>query len=222
MDNKSFGFINNFTLKMIAIITMIIDHIGYVYIPVGTSYYTIFRAIGRISFPIFCFLIVEGFFHTRSHINYLIRLTVFAILSEIPFDLAFHKTLFYWDSQNVFITLALGLFAIFCLEEMNNRRVFVIPLVLIFLAAVLSHCDYGIGGVLLICMFYLTRHNPGIRVFLTVLILYMFYNPSELYGAIALIPIMCYNGKRGPSAKMIFYWLYPIHLLILYGLTMII
>lgn len=221
MDNKSFGFINNFTLKMIAIVTMIIDHIGYVFLSPDTTYYMIFRAIGRISFPIFCFLIVEGFFHTRSHINYLIRLTVFALLSEIPFDLAFHKTLFYWSSQNVFITLALGLFAIFCLEELNNRRIFALPLVLIFLVAIVSRCDYGIGGVLLICMFYITRHNPWIRIFLTGLILYMFYNSTELYGMIALIPIICYNGKRGPNAKMVFYWLYPFHLLLLYGLNML-
>lgn len=219
MDNRSFGFINNFTLKMIAIITMVIDHIGYVFLTPNTAYYDIARAIGRISFPIFCFLIIEGFFHTRSHINYLIRLIVFAVISEIPFDLAFHKTLFYWDSQNVFITLALGLTAIFCMEEMNNRRVFVIPLVFVLALAIFSHCDYGIGGVLLICMFYVTRHNPGIRIFLTGLILYLFYNPTELYGMIALIPILCYNGKRGPRAKMVFYWFYPVHLLILHGLS---
>ena len=221
MDNRSFGFINNFTLKIIAIITMVIDHIGYIFIPTSTSYYAIFRAIGRISFPIFCFLIVEGFFHTRSHVNYLIRLTIFALLSEIPFDLAFHNSLFYWEAQNVFVTLALGLFAIFCLEELNNRRRFIIPLVLIGVAAMLSHCDYGIGGVLLICMFYLTRHTPFIRVMMTGLILYMFYNPSELYGMLALVPIMCYNGKRGPRAKMVFYWFYPVHLLILYGLNIL-
>lgn len=218
MEQHSSGFINNFTLKMIAIITMVIDHIGYVFIPTNTAYYDIFRAIGRISFPIFCFLIVEGFFHTRSHVNYLIRLIIFALFSEIPFDLAFHNTLFYWDSQNVFITLALGLLAIFCLEEMNNRRVYSIPLILIGVVAVFSNCDYGIGGVLLICMFYLTRHAPGIRILLTALILYMFYNPTELYGILALIPIMCYNGKRGPHTKMIFYWFYPLHLLALYGL----
>lgn len=221
MDNKSFGFINNFTLKMIAVITMVIDHIGYVFIPTQTAYYEIFRAIGRISFPIFCFLIIEGFFHTRSHVNYLIRLSVFALISEIPYDLAFHKTMFYWDSQNVFITLVLGLFAIFCLEEMNNRRIYMIPLILTGCAAVFSKCDYGIGGVLLICMFYLTRHTPWIRIFLTALILYMFYNPTELYGLIALVPIACYNGKRGSRAKMIFYWFYPLHLLVLFGLSIL-
>lgn len=222
MDNSSSGFINNFALKMIAVITMVIDHIGYVFLPANTTYYDIARAIGRISFPIFCFLIIEGFFHTRSHVNYLIRLVIFALLSEIPFDLAFHRTLFYWDSQNVFITLALGLVAIFCMEEMNNRRVYVIPLILVLVAAFFFRCDYGIGGVLLICMFYVTRHNSGIRILLTGLILYLFYNPTELYGMIALIPIMCYNGKRGPKTKMVFYWFYPVHLLILYGLHMLI
>lgn len=221
MDNKSFGFINNFTLKIIAVVTMIIDHIGYIFLPTESAYYQIFRTIGRISFPIFCFLIVEGFFHTRSHVNYLIRLTVFALLSEIPFDLAFHKTLFYWNAQNVFMTLALGLVAIFCMEEMNNRRIFIIPLILVFLTALFSRCDYGIGGILLICTFYVTRNTPWIRALLTGLILYLFYNPTQFYGIIALIPIMCYNGKRGPKTKMFFYWLYPIHLLILYGLNTI-
>ncbi len=222
MNNSSSGFLNNFTLKMIAILTMLIDHIGYVFIPNTTSYYAIFRAIGRISFPIFCFLIVEGFFHTRSHVNYLIRLLIFALLSEIPFDLAFHKTLFYWNTQNVFITLALGLFAIFCLEEMNNRRRYVIPLLLVGCVAYFSHCDYGLGGVLLICCFYITRETPWMRALITSLILYMFYQPSELYGILALIPIAFYNGERGPQTKMFFYWFYPLHLLILYGITYLI
>lgn len=221
MEHKSSGIINNFTLKMIAIVTMIIDHVGYIFVPPYTAYHEVFRAIGRISFPIFCFLIVEGFFHTRSHVNYLIRLSVFALLSEIPFDLAFYRTLFYWDSQNVFITLALGLFAIFCLEELNNRRIFIIPLLLSGCAAYFLRCDYGIGGVILICMFYLTRHNPYIRIFLTAIILYLCYGAFELYALIALIPILAYNGKRGPHAKMIFYWIYPLHLLILYGLKVL-
>ena len=215
MDNKSFGFLNNFTLKMIAVITMLIDHIGYVLFP----NMLIFRAIGRIAFPIFCFLIVEGFFHTRNHANYLIRLSVFALISEIPFDLAFHKTLFYWDAQNVFITLALGLFAIFCLEEWNNKRIFFIPLALIACIAYFSRCDYGLGGVLLICIFYLTRHSAWMRLFLVALVLYVFFGSFELYGLIAMIPITLYNGKRGPSAKMFFSWFYPVHLLILYGIT---
>ena len=214
MENKSSGFLNNFTLKMIAVITMVIDHVGYVIFP----QVQILRAIGRISFPIFCFLIVEGFFHTRSHLNYLIRLSIFALISEIPFDLAFHQTLFDWQHQNVFITLALGLFAIFCIEEINNRKIYIIPLILIFLIAVCSNCDYGLGGVLLICVFYLTRENAGLRFLLCGLILYVFFNSFELYGLLALIPISLYNGKKGPATRMFFYWFYPAHLLLLFAI----
>ena len=214
MENKSSGFLNNFTLKMIAVITMVIDHVGYVIFP----QVQILRAIGRISFPIFCFLIVEGFFHTRSHLNYLIRLSIFALISEIPFDLAFHQTLFDWQHQNVFITLALGLFAIFCIEEINNRKIYIIPLILIFLIAVCSNCDYGLGGVLLICVFYLTRENAGLRFLLCGLILYVFFNSFELYGLLALIPISLYNGKKGPATRLFFYWFYPAHLLLLFAI----
>lgn len=215
MEEKNFGLFNNFTLKIIAILTMLIDHVGYVLFPSTLQ----FRLVGRIAFPIFCFLIVEGFFHTRSTWNYLIRLSLFAILSEIPFDLAFRGCFFDWQYQNVFITLAFGLCALFCLEEMNTRKIFIIPLAIIILLAELSHCDYGAGGVLLICIFYLTRNNKIMQVILCALVMYLCYGQLELYGLFAFIPIFLYNGKRGPSAKIIFYWFYPIHLLVLFGIS---
>ncbi len=214
MEDNHIGIFNNFTLKIIAILTMLIDHIGYTLFPQIEG----FRAIGRISFPIFCFLIVEGFYHTRSTWNYLIRLILFAFLSEIPFDLALHGSMFNWEYQNVFFTLALGLCAIFCLEEMNTRRIFAIPLAFILVIAYLCHFDYGAGGVLLICMFYITKENKLIQCILCTLLLYVFYGTFELYGAFALVPILLYNGKRGPNPKMIFYWFYPLHLLVLYGI----
>ena len=218
MENKNFGIFNNFTLKMIAIITMVIDHVGLIFFPTVP----VFRAIGRIAFPIFCFLIVEGFYHTRSHLNYLIRLSIFAVLSEIPFDLAFQNTLFDWSHQNVFFTLALGLLAIFCLEEMNTNKKFAIPLLLTWAAADILHCDYGVWGVLLICIFYVTRETPWVRFVLFTLMLYVgyiYFDLLEHYALIAMLPITLYNGKRGPSTKMIFYWFYPLHLLVLYGLA---
>lgn len=201
---------NTFTLKIIAILSMVIDHIGFfLNIPA-------FRLFGRISFPIFCFLIVEGFHHTRSHLNYLIRLVGFAFLSEIPFDLAFSGTFFNFQSQNVFFTLSLGLASIFCLEEWNFNRLYSIPLVIIWGASYFLHCDYGIGGVFLISMFYLTRKSPWIRFILCAFILYIFFGTTALYGMFAMIPITLYNGKRGPSFQMFFYWFYPLHLLVLY------
>lgn len=210
MKNNSFGFINSFTLKLIAVLAMVVDHIGFF------MNEPVLRAIGRISFPIFCFLIVEGFHHTRSHLNYLIRLVGFAILSEIPFDLVISGTIFSLQHQNVFFTLALGLAAIFCLEEMIANRIYVIPLTLIIAAAYFLRCDYGIGGVFLITMFYLTRKSPWVRFILCALILYMFFGTTGLYGAFAMIPITLYNGKRGPAVQMFFYWFYPLHLLALY------
>lgn len=214
MSDKSFGFLNSFTLKIIAVVSMLIDHIGYIFYP-GEP---IFRAFGRLAFPIFCFLIVEGFHHTRSHLNYLTRLTVFALLSEIPFNLALWGSIFNLQHQNVFITLALGLASIFCLEEMNTKRIYVLPLILTWGAAYVLNCDYGIGGVLLICMYYLTRETPVIRIILCTLILYIFFGSFELYGLISMIPITLYNGKRGPHIKMLFYWFYPVHLLVLYAI----
>ena len=215
ITEKQSGFLDGFTLKMIAIISMLADHIGYIFFPQDMA----FRAVGRIAFPIFCFLIIEGFHHTRNHTNYLIRLCIFAIISEIPFDLAFFGTLMDWGHQNVFLTLAFGLAAIFCLEEMNTKRIYAIPFVLIFAASYFVHCDYGIGGVLLICMFYLTRETPWMRFILTALILYIFYGSFELYGLIAMVFITFYNGKRGPQVKMLFYWFYPVHLLVLYAIA---
>lgn len=214
MEHKSFGFLNSFTLKMIAILCMIIDHVGLLFF----NNATIFRAFGRIAFPIFCFLIVEGFHHTRSHMNYLIRLAIFALISEIPFDLAFFGTLFDWQHQNVFFTLALGLASIFCLEEMNNQRIYALFLILLWGSAYFIHCDYGIGGVIFICMLYLTRETPWMRFVLSALILYVFWGNLELFGLFALLLIAFYNGKKGPSAQMIFYWFYPVHLLVLYAI----
>jgi hypothetical protein len=124
--------------------------------------------------------------------------------------------MFDWQHQNVFITLALGLASIFCLEEMNTHRRYVIPLILVWVAAFFLQCDYGLGGVLLIDIFYKTKNSPWIRLVLVALIMYLFYGTFELYGLIALPLIMLYNGKRGASAKMIFYWFYPVHLLVLY------
>ncbi|WP_461817744.1 TraX family protein, partial [Faecalimonas sp.] len=96
--------INSFQLKIIAIIAMIIDHIGLFFFPE----HILFRIIGRISFPIFAFLIVEGFYHTRDIWKYMFRLGVFAVLSEIPFDLLTTGKVFDLRHQNVFFTLLIG------------------------------------------------------------------------------------------------------------------
>ena len=218
MNDRSNRFLDGFTLKLIAVITMLIDHIGYVFLP-GTPYYVAARAIGRLAFPIFCFLIVEGFHHTKSPAKYLLRLSVFAILSEVPFDLAFFNTPFDIEHQNVFFTLAIGLACLFCLEEMNNRIWFVIFFVLLLAVSYFIKCDYGIGGVLLICLFYRTKDAAWVQLILAALIFYMFYSPFELIALISGIFVCFYNGKRGYNkAQWFFYMFYPLHLLILFGI----
>jgi TraX protein. len=118
------GGISGSTLKLVAIFTMLIDHIAASilenllrcggpssYANGGLLYtvYSIMRSIGRLAFPIFCFLLVEGFLHTRNKSKYAIRLGIFALISEIPFDLAFEGKMFSWGHQNVFFTLLIGL-----------------------------------------------------------------------------------------------------------------
>lgn len=214
------GYLDNFTLKLIAIISMTLDHIGYIFVPTDATAYLALRGIGRVAFPIFCFLIVEGFHHTKSPVNYLVRLLIFAFLSEIPFDLAFFNKTFDWNHQNVFFTLAIGLACLFCLEEMKIKRWYAVFLLLLFAISYFINCDYGTGGVLLICMFYFTGNSKDkfwMQFILAGLIFYLFYNVAELCGLIAIILIFFYNGKRGYNkAQWLFYFFYPLHLIILH------
>ncbi len=99
---------NSFHLKMIAIITMLIDHTAAVLIPSNTVLWLVMRCIGRLAFPIFVFLLVEGFYHTRDVKKYLLRMGAFALLSEIPFDLAFYGKVLEFTHQNIFLPYSLG------------------------------------------------------------------------------------------------------------------
>lgn len=211
------------TLKWIAIVSMLIDHIGAVLIGKNLNSYTlefsgmmgiynICRIIGRISFPIFCFLLVEGFCHTSNVRKYMKRLLLFAILSEIPFDLAFYGRIAALGGQNVFFTLFLGLLALAVMQQMKYRRDMIwIPIVLSGLAAWFLRTDYDYFGVLLIIVFYLFRENSFRRNLVAGVL--CLWQPASL---LALIPIQCYNGRRGGKLKYLFYIFYPGHLLILW------
>lgn len=215
--------ISGSTLKIIAILTMLIDHIGAMFL-IGSELYTPSRIIGRIAFPIFCFLLVEGFLHTRNITRYAIRLLLFAILSEIPFDLAFEGKLFYWEYQNVYFTLFIGLMTVaafaFVEEKLADKQVQCqltkgLAMIAGMLIAYALKTDYGYMGVLTILVLYELRRNKiqamtGACVCLTCM------SQLELATFVTLPLIGCYNGKRGLSLKYIFYIFYPAHLLILY------
>ena len=232
--NKNYKCINSFALKMIAIITMVIDHVGAVLFPMNM----IFRYIGRISFPLFVFLLVEGSIHTSKIRKYELRMFLFALISEIPFDLAFSNEI---HSQNVFWTLTIGLVM---LDLIQNGASYVkghkgkmlqevwiegqpIPMVWQFVVVAVCACvaqalqtDYGAGGILLIYFIWMLHENVIAQAVAFVIISLLFFGSVELPGVIAFLPIFLYNGKKGPSAKYVFYAFYPVHLFILHLIQM--
>lgn len=232
-------------LKMIAIVTMLIDHtaavilarlilsgryggVGSAAAASGSLYppellytvYQIMRNIGRIAFPIFCFLLVEGFLYTRNKGKYALRLFLFALISEVPFDLALSGTAVAGGYQNIFFTLLLGLLTMMVDQAVwerirNDVLRFLAQFAVIFAgmgAAELLHTDYGAKGVMCILILYMFRGNRRWQAAAGALA-FVWWEPWAL---LAFIPITLYNGKRGWSLKYFFYAFYPLHLLLLY------
>lgn len=216
-------------LKMVACITMLVDHIGASCIE--TAYTTLneappmlatldrtMRLIGRLAFPIYCFLLVEGFLHTHDVRRYLRRLLLFGLLSEVPFDLAFYRTPFYWGHQNVYWTLALGVLAMAVLQKFQDEegnvdwkgRLAALGCALI---AQLAATDYGAIGVALILALYLTRKSRRQQCIIGAVMMLF-----ELTAPLAFLLVWYYNGERGYCPKWMqraFYLFYPVHLTLL-------
>lgn len=216
-NNKRFTGITGAGLKILAIITMVIDHMGAVLFPEQL----ILRYIGRLSFPIFCFLLVEGFSHTRNVYKYVMRLGVFALVSEIPYDLAFTNEFPNWNKQNVFFTLCLGVATLYLIKYTKSNWERTIYIIFALFFAEMLKSDYGAFGILLILWFYMLYDDKVWK--LAGGAIWSFYNGIGIqsYGALAMIPISFYNGKRGIQLKYIFYLFYPVHLLLLYQLRKI-
>ena len=233
--------INSGGLKLIAMMTMLIDHFGAAflifYMNIGDNrlkyheLYNIIRGIGRISFPIFIFLLMEGLYHTRNIWKYLLRLALFCIVSEIPFDLAFRRRLFDWQYQNVFFTLLIGLAATALMQYKNKffnnaalpgRFLNLLTNILIAAAAMLLadvlKTDYSWAGVLAILTAYWLR-SSDLQMWFVCLVLFFFSSSLEIYALFCIPFISHYNGKKGHLPKWMPYLFYPVHLLILWGIT---
>lgn len=214
-QDKVFGF-SSFQLKVIAMITMVIDHIGLLFLPECTP----LRVVGRISFPIFAFLIVEGFFHTSNVRKYMGRLLIFALLSEIPFDLMAKGRIVDLTYQNVFFTLLVGLVMIYGMHRSVNPMMKNIWLVVALAGVMVLRTDYSVYGIVIIYLFYYFR---DIRKWACVgLAVSSLFSSMIQTAAVLSIPfIMMYNGKKGPDfvdkkwMKYAFYGFYPIHMIIL-------
>lgn len=232
MSRQSFSLTGSF-LKKIAIITMLIDHIGACVFERGFLLVEeirnddalfemlrdtdrILRLIGRVSFPIFCFLLTEGFLHTHDRKKYALRLFLFALVSEIPFDLAIQNRFFDPAHQNVFFTLLIGLLAMMLCDYFGQKKKHAAQLFSLLGALLLAHflhTDYSYRGIFLIELLYIFRYNRVNQVIAGATAF-----SWETTAPLAFIPIWFYNGERGKSGKWFFYWFYPMHLLILWGM----
>lgn len=231
------------TLKLIACITMLIDHIGatlvvrYMQSNPGAdlemmNVYNIMRIIGRIAFPIYCFLLVEGVHRTRDPKKYGMRLFIGMLLSEIPFDLAFSfrgRMFFDWTSNSVMVTLLLGFLMIEAMKRLEGFRKIVVILPF-YIAAELLHTDYAGMGILLIAVFALTRganHEKLLCTLGAALVLSSggrdmqilgIWISTESFALLSLIPIFCYDGRKLTNSKAVqwaFYLFYPVHIALL-------
>ncbi|MEG1596178.1 MAG: TraX family protein [Lachnospiraceae bacterium] len=207
---------SGFQLKIIAIFAMVLDHCGAILFP----QIVILRYLGRLAFPIFCFLLVEGFVHTHNVRAYEVRLFLFALLSELPFDLAFYQTFFYWEHQNVFFTLFLGLLLLDCLTYCKKEWIQFLMIIGILAVAIGIKCDYDAMGILFILIFYFMRKNKAkkLLLFSAANFIGCGFQPQQAAASLSIIPLWLYNGKKGPSMTWFFYLFYPLHLLILYSI----
>lgn len=218
--------LTSFELKMIALITMTFDHIGAVLLP----QYGFLRIIGRIAFPIYSFLIVEGLFYTKDIKKYILRLFIFALISELFFDMAFYGKYIYTGHQNVFFTLIIGLITVFFSDiirkkmyenDKNPKYLFGFLLVIIFIVGTLTadllRTDYAFYGVFMIYCFYIFRFNFLSQVISIGYINGFMMGATQSYALLAMPFIYLYNQKPGKyKIKWLFYIYYPFHLIVLY------
>ena len=240
MERKFQMEITSMTLHIVAMVCMLCDHLWATIIP-GNDWLT---CIGRIAFPIFAFLIVEGYFHTHNLKKYVSRLFLFAILSEIPFNLLMGSRFFYPIHQNVLWTFLIGIVLIHWNEKVKKKNncllriiVGMVSIILAFILGLLFMVDYYQAGVITVLVFYFFRGRKWwnflaqflLLVYINIEILSGYSYEIHLFGntyylvrqgfaLFAFIPIWLYRGKQGPYNKVIkyiYYAFYPVHLLFL-------
>lgn len=240
MSEKEVGWrgLSGSTLKMFAVVTMLIDHVAaavlmrMLRVEYDRELYDVYfamRQIGRIAFPIYCFMLVEGLSHTRDKWKYAARLGGFALLSEIPFDLAFSGKVLEFRYQNVFFTLAIGLVTLCVLDEIDgkvlmphnpgarSRVKFVLTLFASMAGmglAALLRTDYDYRGVACIVVLYYFRRERVLQLIMGYLIFVAALN--EWAALPAFVALAFYRGRKGFSGKLFFYGFYPVHLFLLY------
>ena len=239
LNKKPFGGINANILRLIACTLMLMDHMWATIIP-GNNWLTY---AGRLAFPIFAFQIAEGFFHTSNVRRYALRLLLFGVIAEIPFNMMYVSSPVYPFHQNVMFTLLYGLLIINELEKLRSHPAAVKPAALgalkilgLLVLSVVTFPDYGMLGVLTVVLFYVARLVKWGWVLQIAGMVYInifaaeglsipavfgdieFMFPTQGFAILSLLIIWLYNGKKGRSSKAFqygFYAFYPVHMLVL-------
>lgn len=225
-DTKKYQVLDGTMLKMIALVSMLVDHVGDMFFPEVMW----MRMIGRLSMPLFSFCIAEGYAHTRNPQRYLLRMGMFALVSEIPFDLAFGGKIGL-DHQNIMFTFMLSIIAIMLFDKISGEKntetdkypvsrliLATLSVALIALLSLITKADYTVFAVLGVFLFYVLRHKHHLVrcsigvAFLAITRTVGYYSTT----CFSFIPLAMYNGRRGKGMKWLFYAFYPVHLLILY------
>lgn len=186
--------------------------------------------LGRLSFPLFAFIAVEGYIHTSDLKNYIKRLIIFGIISQVPFML-FRSLIDKNFMINIMFTLLLGILAIFSFDKMKNKYFgLLISIALIIIGQVIN-VDYGWYGVGLVFLIFMTKKNKivfCISYIIYILVYYFigyikldfnfirYYIPYIITSSLPIILILLYNGKQGYKIKYFYYWFYPVHMLVIY------
>ena len=209
-------------LKWGAMVTMLIDHLGIFLYRHGMNVigYYIMRGIGRLAFPIFCFLLVEGFCATRSYWKYFFRVFIFALISEVPYELMVHGRLYGFGS-NILFSFSLALLVLWGINKLENKGVWgkILGIVITVLAAGLAtHIgfEYAWRGIFLVAAMYILRRNYLFRNLAIAGILAIDVSLIGLCAILSIVLIEGYNGNKGKFPKWLGYAFYPAHLMILF------
>lgn len=216
------GTLSGNTLKIIASVCMLIDHIGYILFP-GIM---IFRIIGRIAFPIFAFMIAEGCRYTKNRLRYFSVITLCGIIFQLVLYLLFRNLY-----MNIFITFSLSILLIYSLnqrgQEQRNTKLFLLTVVIIYILNQYFSIDYGFFGCLLPVIAYLVPESASKETHIYyftagLVILSMAHGWIQIFSLLSIPLLLLYNGERGKfNMKYFFYIFYPSHLIVLYGISMV-
>lgn len=223
---ERFKVLDGTALKIIAMISMIFDHVGDNFFPEMEW----MRIIGRMAMPIFAFCIAQGFAHTHDKTKYLRRLLIFGLASEVPFDLVTAGKVLEFSHQNIMFTFALSVIGLLIMDRVGDsdlktwlRNLIRALIFAVFMvASLILRLDYNMVAIAIIFVFYLLNDKADWIKNLVAAGFHALFRNVGIYwfGLLGFIPILLYNHKRGRGLKWLFYFFYPGHLMLIWAIRM--